>query len=174
MTQEIQKNIPVDSIANRILVIRGRKVMLDVHLAELYQVETKALNRAVKRNVDRFPEDFMFQLTPEEVQALRYHIGTSNTGRGGRRYAPHVFTEYGALMLASVLNSQRAVEMSIVVVRAFARLRELLATHKDLARHLQRIEKRLDMTNEAVAELYAMIKKLMTPPEASKRKIGFV
>src|ERR1700730_9806367 len=124
--------VPVELVERRIYLIRGQKVMLDADLAELYQVETKTLNRQVKRNADRFPEDFMFQLTAEEAESLRYQIGTSNEGRGGRRYLPYAFTEHGVAMLSSVLKSPRAVQMNILIIRAFVKLRELLANHKDL------------------------------------------
>jgi hypothetical protein len=127
-------------IERRIYLIRGQKVMRDADLAELYQVETKALNRAVKRNSNRFPDDFMFQLTDGEAESLRYQIGTSNDGRGGRRYLPYVFTEHGVAMLSTVLSSDRAVQMSILIVRAFVKLRELMATHKDLARKIETLE----------------------------------
>ena len=132
--------VPVQLIERRIYVIRGQKVMLDSDLAELYQVLTKNLNKAVQRNPDRFPEDFMFQLTDEEAKSLRFQIGTSNEGRGGRRYLPYVFTEQGVAMLATVLNSKRAVQMSITIIRVFVRLRELLATHKDLADQIKQLQ----------------------------------
>jgi len=131
--------------------------------------------QAVKRNVERFPADFMFQLTPQEFAHWRSQIVMSNSGaKMGLRRPPYAFTEHGALQPASVLNSRRAAEMSIVVVRAFVRLRELLATRKDLAAKLKKLERRLDMSNEAIAELYAMIRRLMEPPpEQPKRRIGF-
>lgn len=165
----------VETVANRIHVIRAQRVMLDRDLATLYGVETRALVQAVKRNVERFPADFMFQLTPQEFAHWRSQIVMSNSGaKMGLRRPPYAFTEHGALQLASVLNSPRAAEMSIVVVRAFVRLRELLATHKDLAAKLKKLERRLDMSNEAIAELYAMIRRLMEPPpEPPKRRIGF-
>ena len=116
--------------------------MLDADLAELYQALTKNLNLAVRRNADRFPEDFMFQLTAEEGESLRFQFATSNVGRGGRRYLPHAFTEHGVAMLSSVLNSPRAVQMNILIIRTFVKLRELLATHKDLARKIEQLEAR--------------------------------
>jgi len=165
----------VDTVAGRIHVIRGHRVMLDRDLAVLYGVETRALVQAVKRNLERFPADFMFQLSKGEFTNWRSQIVMSNPGaRMGLRRAPYAFTEHGALQLASVLNSARAAEMSIVVVRAFVRLRELLATHKELAAKLKKLERRLDMSDEAIAELYAMIRRLMdSPPEPAKRRIGF-
>src|SRR5580658_5453329 len=121
---------PMESL---IRVIRGQKIILDTDLAALYQVETKALNQAVRRNMDRFPEDFMFQLSVEEAESLRSQLVTSNAARGGRRYLPYAFTEHGVVMLSSVLKSRRAVQMNILIVRAFVRLREIIARNKDLA-----------------------------------------
>jgi hypothetical protein len=165
----------VESAAGRIHVIRSQRVMLDMDLATLYGVETRVLVQAVKRNLGRFPADFMFQLSSQEFSQWRSQIVMSNPGaRIGLRRPPYAFTEHGALQLASVLNSPRAAEMSIVVVRAFVRLRELLATHKDLASKLKKLERRLDMSDEAIIELYAMIRALMAvPPEPPKRRIGF-
>jgi hypothetical protein len=125
--------VAVEVIQRRIYLVRGQKVMIDADLAQLYQVETKVLNRAVLRNVGRFPDDFMFRLTPEEAESLRCQIGASKVGRGGRRNLPFVFTEHGVVMLSSVLKSERSVQMNILVVRAFVKLREMLASHKDLA-----------------------------------------
>src|SRR5580692_1223204 len=127
--------IPVEFIERQIHVIRGYRVMLDSDLAELYQVPTKVLNQAVRRNFDRFPSDFMFQLNEEELEGLRSQIVTSKVGRGGRRYTPYAFTEHGVAMLSSVLSSKRAVALNILIIRAFVRLREYLATHKDLSRN---------------------------------------
>src|SRR5580700_5344070 len=123
--------VPVELVERRIYLVRGQKVMVDADLAELYQVETFNLNKAVKRNLDRFPVDFMFQLTSKEAESLRFQIGMSKPGgRGGRRYLAYAFTELGVAMLSSVLNSKRAVHMNIVIMRTFVRLRELLATHQ--------------------------------------------
>jgi hypothetical protein len=133
--------VPVALIERRIYVMRGQKVMLDSDLADLYQVPTKRLNEQVRRNLDRFPADFMFQLTDEEAGSLRSQIATSKDGRGGRRYQPSVFTEHGVAMLSAVLNSQRAVQMSILIVRAFVKLREVLAGHKELARKIEQLER---------------------------------
>jgi len=163
--------IPVEMIERKIYLIRGHKVMLDSDLAELYGVETFNLNKAVKRNIDRFPSDFMFQLTIEEAETLRFQIGISKTGgRGGRRYLPYVFTEQGVAMLSSVLNSKRAVHVNIAIMRAFVKLREMLASHKDLARKLEQMEKKYDAQFKVV---FDAIRQLMTPPETKKRKIGF-
>jgi hypothetical protein len=164
--------IPPQRIEKSIFLIRGQKVMLDADLAELYQVSTKVLNQAVKRNDDRFPADFMFQLTPEEFTALRSQIVTLESGRGRhRKYLPHAFTEQGVAMLSSVLRSKRAVRVNIEIMRAFVRLREILATHKDLANKLEMLERKYDAQFKVV---FDAIRQLMTPPEPKKRKIGFL
>ena len=144
-------------------------------MAEIYQVETFNLNKAVKRNLDRFPKDFMFQITKEEADALIFQIGMSKpTGRGGRRYQPYAFTEHGVAMLSSVLKSQRAVQMNIVIIRAFVKLREMLGTHKDLAHKMEQVEIRLRQHGSAIAVLVDEIKKLKQPPPTPpKRRIGF-
>lgn len=167
--------VPAERIERSILLIRGQKVMLDSDLAELYGVETKNLNKAVKRNLDRFPGDFMFQLTAAEAEALRFQIGTSKSaGRGGRRYLPLVFTEQGVAMLSSVLRSRRAVQVNIAIMRAFVRLREILATHKDLARRLDELEKRWGEHDQKIQTVFEAIRQLMTsPPAAKRRRIGF-
>ena len=164
--------IPSERIERSILLIRGQKVLLDSDLASLYGVTTKRLNEQVKRNTGRFPVDFMFQLNAEEHDALRSQIATLKTGRGQhRKYRPYVFTEHGAIMAANVLNSPRAIEMSVYVVRAFVRLREVLATHKDLARKLEELEKKYDAQFKIV---FDAIRELMTPPPgAPKKQIGF-
>ena len=162
--------IPLETIEQRILLIRGQKVMLDADLAELYGVETKQLIRAIKRNITRFPADFMFQLHKEEFENLRFHFGTSSRW-GGRRYLPYVFTEQGVAMLSSVLNSERAINVNIVIMRAFVKLREMLASHKDLARKLNEMEKKYDAQFKIV---FDAIRQLMSPPEKHKRKVGFL
>ena len=162
--------IPMDRIERAILLVRGEKVMLDADLAAIYGVETGALNRAVKRNASRFPKDFMFKLTPKEAGALRCQIGISNEGRGGRRYLPYAFTEHGALMLANVLNSERAAQTSVLVVRAFVRLRQLLSSNSELARKLESLEKKYDTQFRVV---FDTIRKLMTPEPPKRREIGF-
>ena len=144
--------------------------MLSTHLAQLYEVEPRALVQAVKRNIERFPPDFMFQLTKTEFQNLKSQIVTSNWG-GLRRAAPYAFTEQGVAMLSSVLNSRRAVQVNIEIMRAFVRLRELMATHKDLVRRLNEMEKKYDAQFRVV---FDAIRELMTPPESKKRKIGFL
>jgi hypothetical protein len=153
--------------------IRGQKVMLDADLAELYQVETRALIQAVKRNSDRFPEDFMFQLTDDEVNSLRSQFVTSNVGRGGRRYLPYAFTEHGVAMLSSVLNSDRAVQMNILIIRAFVQIRELLATNKDLAARVEKLEAGQQEHASIIGILAEEIDQMKLLPEPPKRPIGF-
>jgi phage regulator Rha-like protein len=162
--------VPVES---KIRVLRGQKVILDNDLAELYGVTVKRLNQQVTRNLERFPADFMFQLAPGEKESLRLQFATSKLGRGGRRYLPYAFTEHGAIMAATVLNSERAVEMSVFVVRAFVRLREMLATNQQLAGKLDELERRLDTHDASIQELIEAIRELMEPPAASGRPIGF-
>jgi hypothetical protein len=173
--EENKSLIPVEHIQQRILLIRGQKVILDVDLAGLYGTQTKRLNERVKRNAERFPPDFMFQLTDEEITILRSQFATSKPGRGGRRYNPFAFTEHGAIMAASVLNTPRAIEMSIFVVRAFVKLRSLLATHKELAAKVAELERKLVTHDEQIVALIEAIKQLMAPPPPpTKRGIGFV
>lgn len=160
-----------EQIEQAILLVRGQKVMLDSDLAALYGVETWNLNKAVKRNLDRFPADFMFQLTAAEAERLRFQIGSSKTGRGGRRYLPYVFTEQGVAMLSSVLRSPRAVQVNIDIMRAFVRLRELLATHKELARKLEELEQKYDAQFKIVFDAIRQI--MAAPTDAPKRRIGF-
>lgn len=162
--------LPVES---RIIVVRHQKVILDTDLAELYGVPVKRLNEQVKRNRERFPADFMFQLNPEERESLRSQIATSKQGRGGRRYAPYAFTEHGAIMAATVLNSERAVEMSVFVVRAFVHLREMLAANQQLAEKIDELELRLDTHDASIQDLLEAIRELMAPDPATGRKIGF-
>jgi hypothetical protein len=163
--------VALERIARAILFIRGQKVMLDSDLAALYGVAPKVLNQAVARNLSRFPADFMFQLAPDEVATLRSQIVTSNEGRGGRRYRPHAFTEQGVAMLSSVLRSERAVQVNIAIMRAFVRLRELLASHADLALKLDELEQRYDAQFRLVFEA---LRELTAPPEdEARRRIGF-
>ena len=171
--------VPVEDITRAIVVLRGRKVLLDTELAALYGVTTKRFNQQIRRNQERFPLDFMFQLTEEEHEALRLRFATSNivsSGRGGRRYRPYVFTEHGAIMAATVLNSPRAIEMSVYVVRAFVKLRELLSSNRVLSRKLdeleQRLTKRLDGHDEAIKAILSAIRELTNPPPTT-RAIGF-
>ena len=170
--------VPVERITQAILVLRGKRVLLDAELAALYGVTTKALNQAVKRNAARFPTDFMFRLTSEEEESLRSRTVTLKSGRGKhRKYAPYAFAEHGAIMAATVLNSSRAVELSIYVVRAFVQLRELLASNAELSRRLDeleaRIEKKLVGHDQAIAAMLSAIRGLMNPPVPRRRGIGF-
>ena len=161
--------IPLERIESCIFLIRGHKVILDADLAELYEVETKVLIQAVKRNKSRFPGDFMFQLTKQEVNDLRSQIVTSK--RGGRRYLPYAFSEQGVAMLSSVLHSERAVIVNIEIMRAFVRLRQILASNAELARKLAELEKKYDAQFKVV---FDAIRKLMEPPaDKKKRSIGF-
>ena len=162
--------IPSDRIEQAIYLIRGEKVMLDRDLALLYGVETKALNRAVRRNRQRFPSDFMFQLTAEEAEILRCQIGTSKKGRGGRRYLPYVFTEHGVAMLSSVLNSERAILVNIEIVRAFVKLRQMLASNGELSRRLDELECKYDKQFRVV---FDAIRQLMATPTRDRKEIGF-
>jgi hypothetical protein len=166
--------ILVEQIEPSILSIRGQKVILDKDLAQLYGVTTKRLNQQVLRNKHRFPSDFMFQVSAAEQTDLRLQTATSKMGRGGRRYRPYAFTEHGALMVASVLNTPRAVEVSVFVVRAFVKLRQMVATHKELAQKLGELERKVGGHDDAIRSLVAAIRQLMTPPPEPKRgKIGF-
>ena len=168
--------MPIAHVGNRILFIRAQRVMLDADLAELYGVPTKRLNEQVKRNQNRFPEDFMFRLTRAEVEALnRSQIATGSQKHRDPRFPPFAFTEHGAIQAANVLNSPRAAEMGVHVVRAFVRMREVLATHKELARKLAALEQRIDSQDETIVEILAAIRQLMAPPEPKKKRpIGFV
>jgi len=157
----------VEVITSKILLIRGKRVMLDSDSAKLYGVKTKNLNKAVKRNVERFPEDFMFQLSKEETENLRFQIGTSK--RGGRRYLPYVFTQEGVAMLSSVLNSPRAIHVNIQIMRAFVQLRRMILTNRDLRRKIEKMERKYD---RQFAIVFEAIKQLLEPPKQT-RAIGF-
>jgi hypothetical protein len=162
--------LPLERIEQAILLLRGQKVMLDDDLAELYGVETRALVQAVRRNADRFPADFMFQLSAVEFEGLRSQSVISNARRGGRRYPPYAFTEQGVAMLSSVLRSQRAVQVNIEIMRAFVRLRRMLASNEDLSRRLEELEQKYDAQFKVVFEA---IRQLMMPPDPPTRRIGF-
>ncbi|MDR1997323.1 MAG: ORF6N domain-containing protein [Candidatus Margulisbacteria bacterium] len=172
MKKEI--TIVPEVIENKIFLIRGKKVMLDNDLAALYSVETKQLKRAVKRNLKRFPEDFMFELTKKEFKVLRCHFGTSKT-RGGRQYAPYAFTEQGLAMLSGILSSNRAIAVNIQIMRTFTKLRAIILTHKELQNKIAEMEKKYDHQFQAVFEA---IKQLLRPPEPppnpNRGKWGFV
>lgn len=165
--------VPIEVIEKKIYLIRSRKVILDSDLAELYMVETRTLIQAVKRNINRFPSDFMFQLDYQEVASLRSQIVISKTGRGGRRYQPYVFTEQGVAMLSSVLNSERAIEVNIAIMRAFVKLREMLSTNKELAHKFAQLERKIEKHDDEIKLIFDAIRQLMAPPETKKRKIGF-
>ncbi len=158
-----------DGIATRIHIIRGQKVMLDSDLAELYGVETKYLIKQVNRNADRFPADFMFYLDNKEVTRLRFQIGTSKS-RGGRRYRPYAFTEQGVAMLSGVLRSKRAIQVNILIMRAFVQLRYMISTNDEMTEKLDSLEKKYDACFRVV---FDAIRRLMTPPEPDRRRIGF-
>jgi len=161
--------IPIERIEKMIFVFRGEKVMLDSHLAELYGVETKALNQAVRRNINRFPDDFMFQLTHEEFENLKSQIVTSSSW-GGKHKLPTVFTEQGVAMLSSVLKSSRAVQVNIEIMRAFVHLRKMMYSHADLARKIEGLEKKYDKQFKIV---FDAIRQLMIPPKEEQSRIGF-
>ncbi|MGB9205870.1 MAG: ORF6N domain-containing protein [Terriglobales bacterium] len=169
----IRRKAAAVSIDLRILILRRQRVILDTALAELYNVPVKRLNEQTKRNRKKFPADFMFQLTPKENRSLRSQFATSNIGRGGRRSLPYAFTEHGTIMAATVLNSEQAVEMSVFVVRAFVRLREMLAANKELAARMEELEERLGTHDGAIQEILHVIKRLMNPPSRRRSKIGF-
>jgi len=187
---------PVPLIQSRIYLIRGQKVLLDSDLSALYEVETRTLNQAVRRNRGRFPEDFMFQLTPQEAEslrsqlvisnemsteALRLQIATSNPGRGGRRYQPYVFTEQGVAMLSSVLGSERAIQVNIAIMRTFVQMRHLLATHDELSQRLNEVERQqlaqygqIDDHSRKIEHLLALMDQFLTPEwNLNPRRIGF-
>jgi hypothetical protein len=161
--------IPIERIENKIYLIRGQKVMLDSDLAELYGVETKNLNRAVKRNKDRFPNDFMFQLTNVEFENLRFHFGTST--KGSRRYSPYLFAEQGVAMLSGVLKSKRAVDVNIAIMRTFVKIRRMAGSYKDLAKRIERLEKSQDMQGKRFSEIFKILDNLGS--EENKKEIGF-
>jgi len=167
-----QLPIPVERIEKSIFLIRGLKVILDRDLAELYGVRTKALKQAVRRNAKRFPQDFMFELTKEEFENWRSQFVTSNRDKMGLRYRPMAFTEQGVAMLSSVLNSERAIEVNIAIMRVFVRLREMMATHKELAFKLIELEERLEGHDEQIQNIFEAISQLMTPPARERKKLG--
>jgi phage regulator Rha-like protein len=166
--------VPQEVIENKIYLIRGHKVMLSVHLADLYGVKAKALVQAVKRNIERFPQDFMFQLTWQEVQSLRSQIVTldkvaTSTKGGHIKYEPYAFTEQGVAMLSSVLNSRKAIQVNIIIMRAFVKLRQILSAHKDLAHKLAELERKIEKHDENIGSIFAAIRQLMTPPPRASK-----
>jgi len=161
--------IPQEKIMDNIFYIRGKKIILDKDIAELYGVETKVLNQSIRRNIKRFPSDFMFQLTDEEFQILRSQIVTSSWG--GQRYLPYAFTEQGVAMLSSVLNSEKAINVNIQIIRTFVKLREILLTNKELKDKIQKLEKKYDQQFKIIFEA---IKQLISPPKEPVKEIGFI
>jgi phage regulator Rha-like protein len=168
-----RNSIPPFTVESRIVFLRHQRVILDSDIAELYGVSVKILNQQVKRNQARFPPDFIFRVTAKENEFLRSQTVTSKKGRGGRRYLPYAFTEHGAIMAATVLNSERAVQMSVFVVRAFVRLREMLATNQRLAGKISELERRLETHDSTIQELIEAIKELMAPEDPPRGRIGF-
>jgi hypothetical protein len=174
MTASKSAVVPVEHIARSILVLRSQRVLLDAELAELYGVSTKALNQAVKRNVERFPADFTFRLSRQEVEtANRSRSVTGSQKHRDPRFRPYAFTEHGAIMAASVLSSPRAVEMSVYVVRAFVKLREALVSNRELAQKLTQLERKLKSHDQAILGILRAIRELMNPPLPKRRGIGF-
>jgi hypothetical protein len=161
------------AIEKRILVVRGRQVMLDEDLADLYGVETRVLVQQVKRNAKRFPRDFMFQLTSAEAEALRSQIVISNEGRGGRRYAPYVFTEQGVAMLSGVLRSDRAIAVNIEIMRVFVELRRVASSYAAIEKRLEEIERELGGHDEQLNQIFMTLRQLISPPDRPKRPVGF-
>jgi len=167
----MQQLIPIERVQNKILQIREQKVMLDRDLAELYGISTKQLNQAVSRNLDRFPSDFMFVLASDEVESLRSQFVTSN--RGGLRYLPRAFTEEGVAMLSSVLRSPRAVQVNIQIMRAFVKMRQMLAGNKELAVKIAELERKYEKHDGQIKLVFDAIRQLMEPPPAPRKKFGF-
>ena len=173
MTKDKNMVISNEHVEHRIYLIRGKRVLLDHELARLYRVETKTLNRSVKRNLSRFPDDFMFQLTTEEV--LRYQFGTSKkTGKGGRRYRPYAFTQEGVAMLSGILNSPRAVQANILIMRAFIKLREMVSTNELVRQKIEELERKYEKHDKQFKVVFEALKELIKPPKSTAKKpIGF-
>ena len=163
--------IPDELVTNSIYIIRGQKVLMDFNLAKLYAVETSQLKRQVKRNIDRFPDDFMFELNEDEFDILRSQIGTSSWG--GTRYRPMAFTEQGVAMLSSVLNSETAIRVNIQIIRVFTKMREMIMTNKDILLQLEKAEKKLTKHDNDIILIFQYLKKLLTPPQQPRQRIGF-
>jgi len=164
--------IPIDQVESIIFLVRGQKVILDRDLAQLYGVTTGNLNKAVKRNIDRFPNDFMFQLTPEEYKSLRFRFGIFKKGQHSK-YLPYAFTEQGVAMLSSVLRSKRAIEVNIAIMRAFVQLRKMIDSHAELSRKLSDLERKLGDHDEQIQAIFEAIRQLMAPPDNKVKKVGF-
>jgi hypothetical protein len=171
MSEEERVKLNEELVSSKIFLVRGLKVMLDQDLSELYQVQTKVLNQAVKRNSKRFPEDFMFQLKPEEWQNLKSQIVTSSWG--GRRTEPFAFTEQGVAMLSSVLNSDTAIDVNIQIIRVFTKMRELLMSNKDILLKLEKIEKKATEHDEDIQVIFKYLKKLLNEPNPPRKAIGY-
>lgn len=165
--------LPDEVVISKIYLLRNHKVMLDIDLAELYQVETKRLNEQVKRNAERFPKDFMFKLTEEEWESLRSQFATSKKGRGGRRYVPLAFTEHGVLMLSSVLNSERAVQVNIQIMRIYTKLKGIVMDHKDILLKLEKLERKVSGHDENFKVVFSYLKELLNPKTEPMRRVGF-
>jgi len=164
--------IPIDQVESIIFLVRGQKVILDRDLAQLYGITTGNLNKAVKRNIDRFPNDFMFQLTPEEYKSLRFRFGIFKKGQHSK-YLPYAFTEQGVAMLSSVLRSKRAIEVNIAIMRAFVQLRKMIDSHAELSRKLSDLERKLGDHDEQIQAIFEAIRQLMAPPDNKVKKVGF-
>ena len=164
--------IPIDQVESIIFLVRGQKVILDRDLAQLYGVTTGNLNKAVKRNIDRFPNDFMFQLTPEEYKSLRFRFGIFKKGQHSK-YLPYAFTEQGVAMLSSVLRSKRAIEVNIAIMRAFVQLRKMIDSHAELSRKLSDLKRKLGDHDEQIQAIFEAIRQLMAPPDNKVKKVGF-
>jgi hypothetical protein len=169
----MQNLIPPEVIGQKIYLIRGHKVMIDRDLASLYEVPTGRLNEQVKRNKRRFPDDFMFKLTKKEYENWISQIAISNSKKMGLRRMPYAFTEHGAAMLSSVLNSEKAIQVNIAIIRTFAKLRQILSTHKELAHKFEQLERKTEKHDAEIHAIFEAIRQLMTPPDQPKRRIGF-
>ena len=170
---DIQPIYTLDAVTRRIIEIRGQRVMIDSDLAALYGVITGDLIQAVKRNKERFPDDLMFQLSSEEWESLKSQFVISKKGRGGRRFAPYAFTEHGALMLSSVLKSTRAIEVSLMIIRAFVWLRRAVPAYKELADKVAELENAVGKHDDAIKAIVQALQQMIVPPDGAKRKIGF-
>ncbi len=174
MSKNVLPAVTSGMIASKIYMIRAKRVMIDSDLAQLYGVVTKNLNKAIVRNMGRFPEDFMFQLSPEEARSLRFQIGTSNKGRGGRRYLPYAFTQEGVAMLSAVLNSPRAIQTSVLIMRAFIKLREMIANNELIRQKIEALEKKYDRHDGQLKNIFDALRELLEPPKTpNKKPVGF-
>ncbi|HBG69237.1 MAG: DNA-binding protein [Bacteroidetes bacterium GWF2_43_63] len=173
MKTETISVFPDEIILNKIFLIRGKKVMIDRDLAEMYDVETKRLKEAVKRNIERFPKDFMFEMNKREFKNWRSQFATSNSDNMGLRYAPCCFTEQGVTMLACILNSKRAIDVNIRIIRVFTRMREMIMTNKDILLKLEQLETQVLRSSDDIQLIFSALKQLLTQPEVPRKKIGF-